>query len=225
MERRPLELARRAHRDARRGRAGRAAPGVRLVFMGASQSPAGRRAADATRAVAAELGVLDSLVFFNEAWVPYERARELAARGGLRDLHPPRAPRDALRVPHAPARLLLGRRAGGLHAGRRPVGAGRTRGRGRRRARGDHARRRERARARADQGRAAYAPRLARVAESFAWPRVAEPLARFVAAGRPATSERRSRGGRHPAHAARAAGYRMGRATLNAVGLRDWPTL
>jgi hypothetical protein len=42
---------------------------------------------------------------------------QLAARGGLRDLEPPRAPRDALRVPDAAARLLLGGSPGGVHAG------------------------------------------------------------------------------------------------------------
>ena len=105
-----LELARRPDRGPRRGRAG--ASGARACgscsWARRRRPPgAGRRTRRAR--VAAELGVLDALVFFNDGWVPYERARELAARGGLRDLDPPRAPRDALRVPHAAARLLLGR--------------------------------------------------------------------------------------------------------------------
>ena len=47
-------------------------------------------------------------------WVPYGERAALAARGRLRHLDPRRASRDALRVPHAPARLLLGEAAGGV---------------------------------------------------------------------------------------------------------------
>ena len=81
-------------------------PRVRLVFMGASTAPQAR-AEDGPR-LAAELG---APVYFNDAWVPYTGARRLAARRRLRALHPRRPPRDALRLPHPPARLLLGRPA------------------------------------------------------------------------------------------------------------------
>ena len=74
-------------------------------------------------------------------------------------------------------------------------------------------------------GRSAYAARLASAAESFKWARVAEPLVRYATAGRPAARSRAPLGGRRPLHAARAGGYRLGRAGLNAVGLKDWPTL
>ena len=200
-------------------------PGVRLVFMGASQSPAGRRAADATRAVAAELGVLDTLVFFNDAWVPYEARANwlLEADCAISTHHEHLETRFAFRTrlldcfwAGVPVVCTQGDDLSAL-VEREDVGAAVPEG--------DHAAVASALEHVLSQGRAAYAPRLARVAESFAWPRVAEPLARFVAAGRPAPSERRPRGGRHPVHATRAAGYRMGRATLNAVGLRDWPTL
>jgi hypothetical protein len=46
-------------------------PGVRLVFMGGSDQPAGQRAARRARDVAAELGVAGDTVLFNDGWVPY----------------------------------------------------------------------------------------------------------------------------------------------------------
>ena len=48
-------------------------PRARLVFMGASALPAARRAAREARELAGELGLLDTHVFFNDEWVPYER--------------------------------------------------------------------------------------------------------------------------------------------------------
>ena len=133
--------------------------------MGASQSPAGRAGGgrDARRGGRARRA--RPLVFFNDGWVPYDGARELAARGGLRDLDPPRAPRDALRVPHPAARLLLGRacrwsarRATTSSAlvEREDVGAAVPEG--------DHAAVAAALERVLTQGRAAYAPRLAQVA-------------------------------------------------------------
>jgi glycosyltransferase involved in cell wall biosynthesis len=51
-------------------------PSVRLVFMGGgSQHPAAKQSAGAARALAAELGALNSIVHFHDGWVPYaERA-------------------------------------------------------------------------------------------------------------------------------------------------------
>ena len=74
-------------------------------------------------------------------------------------------------------------------------------------------------------GRAAHEPALERLAAAFAWPRVAEPLVRFASLGRaPAAPTRlRCAGGR--AQVARGLAYRAGRNSLNAVGLKDWPTL
>src|SRR3954468_97186 len=48
-------------------RAGRR-PNGSLVLMGASRGAAGRRGAEATRRLAADLGVLDRVVFFNDEW-------------------------------------------------------------------------------------------------------------------------------------------------------------
>jgi len=50
-------------------------PSLRLVFMGASQRPAGQRAARAAREIAAQVGLPEGVVIFNDRWVPYaERA-------------------------------------------------------------------------------------------------------------------------------------------------------
>jgi glycosyltransferase involved in cell wall biosynthesis len=197
-------------------------PSVKLVFMGASQSPAGRRAADATRAVAAELGVLDQRVFFNEAWVPYDRRADwlLEADCAISTHHEHLETRFAFRTrlldcfwAGVPVVCTQGDDLSALIE-REDVGVAVPEG--------DHAA----VAAALDRvlgaGRGAYAERLAGVAESFAWERVAEPLVRFVGAG---AAPKRSRRPLHPLHAARVAGYRAGRATLNAVGLRDWPTL
>ena len=48
-------------------------PGVRLVFMGAAQQLPAQRTAERAQALAAELGLLDRVVFFNDEWVPYEQ--------------------------------------------------------------------------------------------------------------------------------------------------------
>ena len=60
------------------------------------------------RAGASELGVRDRLVVFNEGWVPYEERGAWLARGRRRRLGALRRRRGPLRLPHAPARLLLG---------------------------------------------------------------------------------------------------------------------
>jgi glycosyltransferase involved in cell wall biosynthesis len=52
-------------------------PNVRLVFMGArAEHPAAAASTAAARALAAELGLLDSVVHFHDGWIPY------AERGG-----------------------------------------------------------------------------------------------------------------------------------------------
>jgi glycosyltransferase involved in cell wall biosynthesis len=63
-------------------------PGVRLVFMGGSANVAAQEASAEAREVARELGVLGSLVFFNEDWVPYaERADWLLDAGCALSTH------------------------------------------------------------------------------------------------------------------------------------------
>jgi glycosyltransferase involved in cell wall biosynthesis len=56
-------------------------PNLRLVFLGTQHPVAGvRTAADAAREAAVETGTLDRAVFFHEGWVPYdERGQWLAA--------------------------------------------------------------------------------------------------------------------------------------------------
>ena len=52
-------------------------PSVRLVFMGgAPEHPAAAAATKAARALAAELGVLDTTVRFHESWIPYAQRGE-----------------------------------------------------------------------------------------------------------------------------------------------------
>ena len=103
-------------------------PRLRLVFMGTSGAAQARDAETRARELARELGLLGRVVRFNDGWVPYDAARRLAAPGRLRGRRPPRPPRDALRPPHAPARLPVGGPAGGLHPRRRrsPSGSSAT---------------------------------------------------------------------------------------------------
>ena len=69
-------------------------------------------------ALAEQLGLRDTHVFFND-WTPYDDAPErLSRRHGRRQL-PPRAPRDALLVPHAHPGLHLGLAADRLQRRRR----------------------------------------------------------------------------------------------------------
>ena len=93
-------------------------PRLRLVFMGAAPQLAAQRTAELARELARELGVLDRVVHFNDHWVPYERRGDWLTTATLRALHPRGPRRDALRVPDAPAGLLLGAPPGGLHLGR-----------------------------------------------------------------------------------------------------------
>ncbi len=48
-------------------------PGLRLVFMAASSRGSAERATAQAKRLAAELGVLDETVLFNDDWVPYAR--------------------------------------------------------------------------------------------------------------------------------------------------------
>jgi len=48
-------------------------PGVRLLFMGVgSEHPAARSSAESARELARELGVLGSVVLFQDGWIPYD---------------------------------------------------------------------------------------------------------------------------------------------------------
>jgi glycosyltransferase involved in cell wall biosynthesis len=48
-------------------------PAAKLVFMGAASNVAGKRATAHARDLAAQMGLLDNVVFFNDTWVPYEQ--------------------------------------------------------------------------------------------------------------------------------------------------------
>ena len=96
-------------------------PRVKLVFMGTRHPNPDvplQRAVEESIAVARETGVLDRHVFFND-WVPYAERHEWLLEADLGVTHAPRPPRDALRLPHADARLRLGEPAGGVHPRRR----------------------------------------------------------------------------------------------------------
>jgi glycosyltransferase involved in cell wall biosynthesis len=201
-------------------------PGLRLVFMGGGRGVAGAAAAEEARSVAEALGVRGDGVLFNEGWVPYgERAAWLleadcALVTGV----------DHLETRFAFRTRLLDCFWAGL-----PVVC--TRG-------DDLAERVERDELGAvvapgddealaaaiaavlDRGRAAYADGLARAAAEHAWPVVAEPLRRWIAAeGRP---PRLGDGAFAPArgatHRLRSAGYLAARRALETAGVR-WPSL
>ena len=125
-------------------------PRLRLLFMGAASRDAADAATERTRALAADLGVLDRVVLFHDGWVPYEeRALWLRQADCAISTHA-RACRGPVRVPHAHARLLLERAARRLLRRRRARRARRARRprRGRAAGRPRSARRRARARAR-----------------------------------------------------------------------------
>jgi glycosyltransferase involved in cell wall biosynthesis len=198
---------------------------VRLVFMGTSTSPAGRQAADAARRTAAELGVLDRLVFFNEGWVRYdERANWLLdADCAISTQFEHLETRFAFRTrildclwTGVPVVCTRGDDLAALIEGR-DLGATAPEN--------DHVAVAIALERVLSNGRNSYAGRLASAAESFRWARVAEPLVRYANRGRPSARSRAPLRGRRALHAARSGGYRLGRAGLNAVGLRDWPTL
>lgn len=183
-------------------------PRVRLVFMGGSPSVAAQEASGEARDLARELGLLDSLVFFNEGWVPYaERAAWLLDAACALSTH-----RDHLETRFAFRTRLLDCFWAGL-----PVVC----------TEGDAISERvERERLGAavppgspeavadavesvlENGRASYADALAKGAASYTWPHVAEPLARWIAQGREAAAPRPRRGRRSPARFARELAYR-----------------
>jgi len=164
-------------------------PGVRLVFMGgAAEHPAAAASTAAARVLARELGLLDTVVHFNETWAPYgERGAWLAQAACLLSCH----------VEHLETRFAYRTRLlDGLWAGV-PIVC--TRG-------DDLAERVQREQlgevaAPGDweglaagiedvlgKGRDAYAARLRVAAEGQTWSKVSEPLARWIS--QPAPSRR-----------------------------------
>jgi glycosyltransferase involved in cell wall biosynthesis len=198
-------------------------PGVRLVFMGAASQVPARRATERARALARELGLLDRVVFFNDAWVPYEqRADWLLQADCALSMH----------EDHLETRFAFRTRLLDCFWARVPVvctggdeladvieseGGGGVVGPGDVEAAASALDRV------LDRGRGAYGPALARIAERYRWDVVATPLVRYVRdeppPGPPAHRARR------PGHALRGGAYGMARVVLNRVGLRDWPRL
>lgn len=199
-------------------------PKLRLVFMGgAPEHPAAAESTRAARALAAELGVLDSIVHFHDSWVPYaERGAWLADADCALSAH----------ADHLETRFAYRTRVLDCFWARLPVVC--TSG-------DDLAERIERERLGAvapprdphalaaalaqvlDAGRDSYSGALAAAAEQSSWERVARPLARWIAAPRPDFRPADTPGAlRAPlAQRARAAAYLAGgRALLNARAAR-----
>jgi glycosyltransferase involved in cell wall biosynthesis len=195
---------------------------VRLVFMGAASQVPAQRAAAAARSTAAALGLLDRVVFFNDAWVPYEqRADWLLEADCAISTH-----EDHLETRFAFRTRLLDCFWSGLPVvctgGDELADLVEREGLGEVVAPGDvdaTARALERV---LDRGRAAYAPALERVAATYTWPVVAAPLRRQLSGLPPPPVHGRAL---RPGHATRRAVYAAARTALDAVGLRDWPRL
>lgn len=198
------------------GRLAQRRPGVRLVFMGGGTGLAGRAASEEARAAAASLG---DTVLFNTEWVPYAQRgawlleadcalvtavdhleTRFAFRTRLLDCFWAGLPVVCTRGDELAERV----ERGGLGAVVAP---------------GDDA-------ALADALEAVLsrdkpAEDLARAAADHAWPVVAEPLRRWIAAGRPPA---RANASRRPAHGARSAAYLAAQRTLETLHIR-WPSL
>ena len=197
-------------------------PAAKLVFMGGSSAgPAVRPAAEARR-LAGELGLLDSAIFFNETWVPYaERGDWLLDAAVSLSMHRPHLEsRFAFRTRALDcfwAGLPLVCTEGDELAGRieredlgatvPPADA----------AAGAAALERV-----LDRGRESYAAALRRAADHSAWPRVAEPLVRWIEAPGPPPPRIGAGATRRPAHAARTHAYSAAVGVRNALGLERW---
>ena len=205
------------------GRLAERRPGVRLVFMGAGSGVAGRAAAAETRALAAPLG---DTVLFNEGWVPYgERgAWLLEADCAL-----------VTAVDHLETRFAFRTRMLDCFWAGLPIVCTRgdalaerveRDGLGAVVAPGDDAALADAIAAVLDRGRAAPADALERAAADHAWPVVAEPLRRWIAAGDrpPRLGAGPLVGARRPGHRLRSAAYVATRRALDTANVR-WPSL
>jgi glycosyltransferase involved in cell wall biosynthesis len=204
-------------------RLARRRPDVRLVFMGASAQAPARAATEQARALAAELGVLDSVVHFNDAWVPYaERASWLLDADVAISTH----------VDHLETRFAFRTRLLDCLWARLPIVCTRgddlaamveRRGLGAAVPERDPDAVANALEAVLARGRDAFEHPLADAAAEFTWARVTEPLRRWIT--EPVLPPRIGAGSpRRPAQLARAATFRAGMRTLNALGLK-WPRL
>jgi glycosyltransferase involved in cell wall biosynthesis len=200
-------------------------PRARLVFMGVgSQAPA-KRASAAARARAERLGLLNEHVFFNQDWVPYdERAAWLldaqcaisthvehlessyAFRTRLLDCFWAGLPVVCTRGDDLADRVERDD-LGGTAPERDPVALA---------AALDHV---------LTRGRDAYAEPLRKAAADYTWPRVVEPLRKWIADDTPPVrlGDARALRRRHPMHGVRTSGFVAARGTLRAIGVSEWP--
>jgi glycosyltransferase involved in cell wall biosynthesis len=186
-------------------------PTAKLVFMGAAGDVAARHAAAEARQIAERMGLLDTVVFFNDTWVPYaERGEWLLQASCAVATH-----REHLETRFAFRTRLLDCFWAGLpivcsggdalaeRVGREQLGEVVPPG-------DEHALAAALARV-LERGREAYAEPLSATAEAFAWPRTAAPLVRMVATC--GDSTRLAADGWGPArtapHLLRSAAYRM----------------
>jgi glycosyltransferase involved in cell wall biosynthesis len=199
-------------------------PGARLVFMGADSGTPAKKATALARDVAAELGLLDRTVFFNDTWVPYgERASWLLQANCAVSTHV-----DHLETQFAFRTRLLDcfwaglpivcTRGDELAAYIERVGLGETV------PEGDAEALAAALDSVLERDRSAYAEAFGQASADFAWPRVAEPLIRYVTdeelPPRLGSAAHRPAGPR-----LRASGFRAAFNAMNAVGIRAWPRI
>jgi hypothetical protein len=195
-------------------------PEAKLVFMGGSSGRL-HKAEEEARALAAELGVLNRAVFFNDGWVPYERRAEWLLEASCA---------VSTHREHVETRLAFRTRlldcfwaglpvvcTGGDELGERverdELGVTVEEGDADAVAAG--------LRGVLERGQDAYDEALRLTAEKYAWPAVAEPLVRFVTSPEqpaPLGEERLCR-----ASAIRSGVYSVARRALNSIGLGNWP--
>jgi glycosyltransferase involved in cell wall biosynthesis len=197
-------------------------PRLRLVFMGSAARSQAERATAQARALAQDLGLLGSVVTFNEDWVPYEqRADWLLDADCAISTH-----REHLETRFAFRTRLLDCIWAGL-----PIVCTRgdelaerveRDGLGAAVAAGDHPAAAQALEAVLDRGRDAYGPALAQARDELAWARAAAPLAAWVTGGDVAAGDSAARPRADLSRRARDLGFR---AVLRAGGRRWWPAL
>ncbi len=199
-------------------------PGVRFVFMASSDAgPAAVPTAEARR-VASELGLLDRVVFFNDRWVPYgERGDWLLEASCNLAMH-----REHLETRFAFRTRVLDCLWAGLPIvcteGDELAARVESDGWGATAPAGDAAAAAAALERVLDRGRPAYADALRSAADEYAWPRVAEPLRRWIAS--PTLPPRIGHGvPRRPAHATRTLAYSAAVGARNTLGLERWVKL
>lgn len=193
---------------------------VRLVFMGATPAMPARRATERARSLATELGLIDSHVFFNEQWVPYE-----ARAGWLLDADcAVSAHADQLETRFSFRTRLLDCIWSGLPIactdGDEMSDLVRGEGLGATAPPGDPAALAGALEAVLDAGRASFEGAFAGARGRYAWPAVALPLVRLIGQEPPPRARARGRGA---AGSLRRGIYLGGRRALEALGVRDWP--